>query len=125
MPIQIDIDHARRLVHAKAEGLIGLSEILGYFDAVAVQNAMPYGKLFDASRAEFSINDDDMMVLGARVSAYASMEPRGPIAFIVGSDAAHDLGLRFANLGGASRLLRIFKSVEEGRRWLEPKIKVQ
>ena len=124
MPLRIDIDHDGCLVHTKAEGLIGLSEILDYFDRVAVSDAMPYAKLFDASKARFSINDDDMMVLGARVSAYASMEPRGPIALIVGSDEDFVLGRRFANLGGAKRPLRIFRNAEEGRRWLETQLAI-
>jgi hypothetical protein len=119
VPLRIDIDRDRRLVHTEAEGLIGLSEILDYFDKVAVSDAMPYAKLFDATKARFSISDDDMMTLGARVSAYASMEPRGPIALIVGSDEDFVLGKRFANLGGARRPLQIFRDTEKGRRWLE------
>ena len=119
MPLHIDIDHDRHLVHTTAEGTIVLSEILDYFDTVTVQNAMPYAKLFDATQARFTISDDDMMVLGARVSAYASMEPRGPIAFIAGSDETVVLGARFANLGGARRPLRIFRNLEEGRKWLD------
>jgi hypothetical protein len=119
LPLHIDIDHARRLVHTKAEGVVILQEILDCFDAVVIQNSLPYAKLFDASGAEFTLSDDDMMVLGARVSAYGSMEPRGPIALIVGSDQTGALGRRFANLGGASRPLKIFRSVEEGRKWLE------
>jgi hypothetical protein len=118
VPLRIDIDHGRRLVHTIAEGVVGLNEILDYFDRVAVDDAMPYSKLFDASKARFSISDDEMMVLGARVSAYASMEPRGPIALIVGSDEDFILGRRFANLGGAKRPLRIFRKVEEARTWL-------
>ena len=119
VPLRIDIDHDRRLVHTRAEGLIDLSEVLDYFDRVAVSDAMPYAKLFDATKARFSISDDDMMVLGARVSAYASMEPRGPIALIVSSDEDFVLGRRFANLGGAKRPLQIFRDEEKGRKWLE------
>jgi len=119
VPLHIDIDHNRRLVHAKAEGVLLLAELLDYFDTVAVQDAMPYSKLFDASQARFALNDSDMMVLGARVSAYAEMEPRGPIAFIAGTDDTYDLARRFANLGGAKRPVKIFRQVEDGRRWLD------
>jgi hypothetical protein len=101
VPLDIDIDHTRRVVHTKADGTIVLQQILDYFDRVVVENSLPYAKLFDASAAEFTLSDDDMMVLGARVSAYAAMEPRGPIALIVGSDDADVLARRFANLGGA------------------------
>jgi hypothetical protein len=123
VPLDIDIDHGRRLVHTKADGTIVLQEILDYFDKVVIEDGLPYAKLFDASQAEFSLSDDDMMALGARVSAYAAMEPRGPIALIVGSDQANLLGQRFANLGGAKRPLRIFRDAEEGRRWLAMALK--
>jgi hypothetical protein len=119
VPLRIDIDHGHRLVHTKAEGLISLDEILDYFDRVAVTDAMPYAKLFDASKARFSISDDDMMVLGARVSAYASMEPRGPVALVVGSDEDYVLGKRFANLGGARRPLQVFQRGDDARKWLD------
>ena len=119
MPLHIDIDHDLRLVHTSAEGMISLDEILDYFDKVAVSDAMPYAKLFDASKARFSISDDDMMVLGARVSAYASMEPRGPVALVVGSDEDYVLGKRFANLGGATRPIQVFQRVDDARKWLD------
>jgi hypothetical protein len=119
VPLDIDIDHTRRVVHTKADGTIVLQQILDYFDRVVVENSLPYAKLFDASAAEFTLSDDDMMVLGARVSAYAAMEPRGPIALIVGSDDADVLARRFANLGGARRPVRIFRDADEGRRWLD------
>jgi len=119
VPLHIDIGHGQRLVHTRAEGLVGLDEILDYFDRVAVADAMPYAKFFDASKARFSISDDDMMVLGARVSAYASMEPRGPVALIVGSDEDYILGKRFANLGGARRPLQVFQTVDDARKWLD------
>lgn len=118
VPLKIDLDPARRLVHTKAEGVIHLSEILDYLDAVAVQEAMPYAKLFDARDANFVLSDTDMMTLGARVSAYAAMEPRGPIALVVGSDADNDLGRRFANLGGAKRPVRIFRDIGAAEEWL-------
>lgn len=119
MPLHIDIDHDQCLVHTRAEGLISLDEILDYFDKVAVADAMPYSKLFDASKARFSISDDDMMMLGARVSAYASMEPRGPVALIVGSDEDYILGKRFGNLGGARRPIQVFQRVDDARKWLD------
>src|SRR5579871_6498047 len=80
VPVTYTIDHDRRLVHAKCEGTVSLQEILDYLDAVAVADVMPYDKLFDASQAEFTLSDSDMMTLGARVSAYEVMDPRGPVA---------------------------------------------
>src|SRR5476649_1705144 len=86
VPLRYTIDDDQRLVHVQTEGTVLLTEILDYLDAVAVKEAMPYAKLFDASGGDFVLSDQDMMVLGARVSAYAEMEPRGPVAIVVDSD---------------------------------------
>ena len=118
MPLRFAIDHAQRLVHVQTEGTVHLTEILDYLDAVAVKEAMPYAKLFDASGGDFILSDADMMVLGARVSAYAEMEPRGPVALFVGSEEANALARRFANLGGAKRPAKVFRDAREALAWL-------
>ena len=118
MPLRYTIDHDQRLVHVQTEGIVLLAEILDYLDATAVKEAMPYAKLFDASGGDFVLSDADVMVLGARVSAYAAMEPRGPVALVVGSDKTDGLARRFANLGGAKRPAKVFRDAREARAWL-------
>ncbi|MCW5737781.1 MAG: hypothetical protein KIS73_26915 [Enhydrobacter sp.] len=119
MPVEFEIDHTERFVQVKAYGVVRLPEILDYFDALVVQDAMPYPKLFDARTAEPDLTDDDVMTLGARVSAYAALEPRGPIAAVAVTKKAGDILQRFMNLGGAPRPMRLFASVEEARSWLK------
>ena len=82
MPIRFTIDHAKRFVHARAEGEIDLADIEEFSDAVMVENAMPYRKLFDGRGAFGKYDDHDMMMLGARVSAYAAVEKRGALALV-------------------------------------------
>jgi len=118
MPVRFTIDHVERYVTVRAEGIVVLDEILDYFDALVTQNAMPYRKLFDARAAEPRLSDDDVMVLGARVSAYAELEPRGPIAAVAPPGEAANILHRFINLGGALRAMRLFHSIEEARGWL-------
>jgi len=119
MPIHLDIDHTRAFVHVEAEGDIVLQEVLDYYNALVVQNAMPYPKLFDASKARLSFSDDDFMTLGAWVSAYAAHDPRGPIAIVARTDETRDMMRRYMNLGGAKRPVRLFTTVAEGRKWLD------
>lgn len=119
MPVQFEIDHAARFVTVRAHGVVRLAEILDYFDALVVQDAMPYPKLFDAREAEPDLSDDDVMTLGARVSAYAAMDPRGPVAAVAVTKQASAILQRFMNLGGAQRPMRLFTSVEEARAWLQ------
>ena len=118
MPIHFTIDHDKRHVEAQAKGETGLEDVENFLDAVVLQGALPYRKLFDAREAQPQLSDDDVMVLGARVSAYAEMEPRGPIATIAPPGAAADVIRRFMNLGGAARAIRLFDSIDEARKWL-------
>ena len=119
MPIQFTIDHAKRFVRARAEGEIALTDIEAFSDAVMVENAMPYRKLFDGRLAIAKYDDNDVMMLGARMSAYANnLEPRGAVAFIAGSEAASDLAKRFLNLSKSSRPGKVFLEEEPARKWL-------
>ena len=119
MPIRYTIDHAKRFVSVVAEGPVTLGDVLGYFDRLVIENAMPYPKLFDATNAEPQLSDEDMMVLGARVSAYAIYEPRGPIALVGGSTETKNVLRRFMNLGRAPRAAMMFSRVRDARSWLE------
>jgi hypothetical protein len=118
LPVQYEIDHTKRFVGVRAYGVVVLREILEYFDALAVQDAMSYPKLFDARDADPQLSDADVMVLGARVSAYAAYDPRGPVAAVAVSKKAGDILQRFMNLGGTQRPMRLFSSVDEARAWL-------
>jgi len=119
LPVEYVIDHDRRVVTVRAHGAVGLKEILDYLDAIVVQDAMGYPKVFDAREAVPHLSDDDIMVLGARISAYEAFDPRGPIAAIATTAAASAILQRFMNLGNADRPMRLFTSVEEARAWLK------
>jgi len=112
MPIRFSIDHARRLVLARAEGEIALKDIEAFTDAVMVENAMPYRKLFDGRGSHGKYDDHDLMQLGARISAYASVERRGALA-IVPSEEYLDLARRFVNLGKSGRPAGVFLDPDE------------
>lgn len=124
MPLHFTIDHAARFVHVKTEGEVVLADILDYFNNLVTQNAMPYPKLFDASDVVPKFSDDDIMQLGAWVSAYGVMDPRGPIAVVAVTDESIEIVQRFMNLGGARRPLQIFDTVDKARRWLEAQPRV-
>ena len=121
MPIRFTIDHAKRFVGARAEGEITLTEIENFTDAVMAENAMPYRKLFDGRGAYGKYNDNDLMMLGARVSAYAAVERRGALA-LVPSPEYFEMASRFINLGKSGRPARVFLDPDEALRWLEEQI---
>lgn len=117
MPIRYTIDHTRNLVEARAEGDISLTDIEEFTDAIMVENAMPYRKLFDGRGAFGKYDDQDLMQLAARISAYASVERRGALA-IVPSEEYIDLAKRFINLGKSGRPARVFTSPDDALQWL-------
>jgi hypothetical protein len=123
MPIRFTIDHDKRFVRARAEGEISLTDIEEFTDAVMVEDAMPYRKLFDGRGAFGKYDDNDMMMLGARVSAYAAAERRGALA-IVPSPEYIEMATRFINLGKSDRPARVFLDPDEALRWLEDQMEV-
>ena len=118
MPMRFKIDHDRRFVDVEGRGAVGLQDVLDYFDALVTDNGMPYRKLLDLRDVTPKLTDADVMVLGARVSAYAHLEPRGPVALVSSNDESDLFIRRFMNLGGAKRPIRLFASMDEARAWL-------
>lgn len=118
MPIHFTIDHKARLVDAQFDGVLVLKDVEDFCDTIVGQDALPYRKLIDGRTATGKYNDDDVMALGARFSAYATMGPRGALAMIPADDVSLDLADRLINLGKGGRPAKAFHSVEEAREWL-------
>lgn len=122
MPLSVRIDHARRFVTVRGSGVVDLRDIFDYFDRLVVENAMSYPKLVDASEAEPLLSDEDMMAVGARMRAYAQLEPRGPVALVAASATTYGAMRRLMNLGVGLREMRLFRKVHHAMAWLETKL---
>ena len=118
MPLRWEIHHEQRLVHIVADGPVTLKELEDHFDAIMVADAMPYAKLFDATRAEPIYSDADVMTMGARLSAYTATVASGPLAVVGLSDAVELTYKRFVNISPSRRPARLFKTEAEARAWL-------
>lgn len=118
MPLRWDIQHAEKLVHVVAEGPVTLQHMEQHFDALVVANALGYSKLFDASRLEPVYSDHDVMMLGARLSAYTSTFDSGPLAVVGQSEEAHTAFKRFVNISPSKRPAKLFATEGEARAWL-------
>lgn len=119
MPITWTISVADRLVTARAEDLVTLQDVESLLDDVVVKDALAYRKLFDARKAKGQYDDRDVLLLGARISAYNSLNLTGAAAIVVATQQQYDAALRFANIGQAKRAIRVFFTVEEARAWLD------
>lgn len=118
MPITFTIDHATRTVEARFDGPLTLADVEEFCDAVVGQDALPYRKLIDGRTATGSYTDADVMALGARLAAYASLGPRGALAIVPVSQTYLELTERLLNLAKDGRPARAFLSIHEARRWL-------
>ena len=118
MPIIYTIDHKERLVLARAEGIITLKDIEDFSDAVVTQDALAYRKLFDARDAAGTYDDNDVMILAARASAYATLTRRGRLALVPRRNAVPDLAERYINLGNFEGRAMIFRTPREALAWL-------
>jgi hypothetical protein len=118
MPIHYTIDHKARYVEAKFDGNLVLKDIEDFADAVVGAGALPYRKLIDGRTATGTYTDADVMALGARLSAYATMGKRGALALVPESEKYVELADRLLNLGKDGRPAKAFLSIDAAREWL-------
>jgi hypothetical protein len=118
MPLRWDIRHDERLVHVIAEGPVTLKELEAHFDALVVADALEYAKLFDAAKGEPVYTDDDIMTLGARLSAYTATMKSGPLAVIGEGEMVQSTFRRFVNISPSRRPARLFKNEAQARNGL-------
>ncbi len=119
MPITWQIVADERLVSARAEGRVTLQDIFAYLDAVVVGEAQSHAKLFDTGTMVLALSDDEMMALGARMSAYsAAFAEAGPLALVASTLATEGFAKRFLNVSSVRRPAKLFRTVEQAKAWL-------
>ncbi len=118
MPIKVEIDHQRKFVRSIASGEITLQEMEAHFDEIVVADALRYAKLFVALQADPHYSDHDVMMMGARLSAYTKTYENGPLAMVAVRRDLVDAFRRFVNISPASRPARLFDSEEAAMKWL-------
>lgn len=118
MSLRWEILHQQKLVHIVADGPVTLKEMEEHFDAIMVADAMPYAKLFDATRALPMYSDDDVMTMGARLSAYTATVASGPLAVVGTGDVLEGVFRRFVNISPSKRPAALFETEAEARAWL-------
>jgi hypothetical protein len=116
LPLKWTISHAGRTVEAVASGTLCLQDIEHYLVDLMVSDALPYRKLFDGSQASSTLSDNDLMMLGARMSAYAGLGPIGPVAIVAPWTSMSRQAHLFATLAQANRPVKVFKTVGGGRK---------
>ncbi|MBS0546923.1 MAG: hypothetical protein JSR24_04185 [Proteobacteria bacterium] len=119
MPVTWTISTADRLVSARAEGIVTLTDIEALLDDIVVKDALTYRKMFDGRGAIGQYDDADVMSLGARIQAYNTLDLSGAAAIVVDTQERYDVALRFANIAKAKRPIRVFWDPQSARTWLD------
>jgi hypothetical protein len=122
MPLRWEILHPQKFIHIVAEGPVTLKEMEEHFDAIAVENAMSYAKLFDATLIEPKYDDHDVLMMGARLSAYTATLESGPLAVVGRSVELETAFRRFVNISPSNRPAALFKTEAQARTWLAEKM---
>lgn len=120
MPIELTVDHANRTARAVCSGVVTLADLEAYFDAATVAGARSFPKLFDLANADLALSDAEMLLVGARISAYRqSAGPIGPVAIVAATEKGFDYARHFASIAPADRPLLVFRDMAAARRWLD------
>jgi hypothetical protein len=119
MPIHWEVHHPLKLLLVTGEGTVTLSDVEVYLDEIVTAGAMPYAKLFDATKVDPKYDDHDIMMLGARMSAYRATLKGGPLAFVVTGGPTYEAIQRYINLSPADRAVAVFTTATEARAWLD------
>jgi hypothetical protein len=118
MPITWGVNHAARLVSAKAAGELSRMDIEAYLDGLVAAATLSYRKVLHMADSRLALSSDDMAAIGARVRGHESMGPMGSVAIIAGSDELYDQVRLFESVVDAQRPLKIFRDAELAYAWL-------
>ncbi len=88
MPVTWTISAADRLVSARGQGTVTLQDVEALLDDVVVKDALGYRKLFDGREAIGKYDDKDVLLLGARIQAYATLNLTGAAAIVVANQGS-------------------------------------
>lgn len=123
MPLTFDIDHKKGLVEVRMRGVVTLDDFLAYYEDIALNDALRHAALLDTTGCELALADDDVMTLGAWISAFAEHGPRGPTAIVCVEQHNENVMRRYMTLGGMAWRtrpwrVRMFRTRTWAEKWL-------
>lgn len=118
MPIVWGVNHAARLVSAKATGELSRTDMEDYLDGLVAAATLSFRKVLDMGDSHLALSSDDMLAVGARIRGHEAMGPMGSVAVIARSEELYDRIRQFESVVGAHRPLKIFRDSEMAYAWL-------
>lgn len=120
MPISIDYDSNENVIYTKAEGEIGLDDILAYFSSVATLDLQKgYRVLADYSDALIDLSSADIDEMTGQRKKISVPDEKIRIAVFCKEDLVFGVGRVYRALLGEDKYeVMIFRSQEDAKRWL-------
>jgi hypothetical protein len=118
MPIVWGVNHAARLVSAKATGELSRADFEDYLDGLVAAATLSYRKVLNMAECRLVLSGEDMSAIGALIRGHESRGPMGSVAVIAGSDELYDRIRQFESVVDADRPLKIFRDAEMAYAWL-------
>lgn len=115
-----DISKSEGLVVIRGVGVFDLAFMTSFREAMRAEGAAGFCKLFDLSRADIRLSDDDLQTMVARARLPDPVQS-GPIAIMLGHEPPPlllDMAVLMKSRLGNRRRLRLFTDEAEARRWL-------
>ncbi len=118
MPIQLEIFHPDRILVGIGRGNITLKEYGEFVAEVVKANLMHYRKIIDATGADSTTIDKDVLLaFDEQMRSLSKGRPRGPLALVVDRKRG-DLARTFKALSSPDRPVEVFGSIHDARKWL-------
>lgn len=119
MSLTWTVDHDNQMMTSVAIGDVTRADVDAMLDAMDSEGAMPYRKLFEASRGDTAIGIYDLLVLGWRMRSYHQTHGNmGPLALVIPPDRMDLLSRVLGMLAVARRPMRVFTDPDAAQRWI-------
>lgn len=119
MPISLQTLEDEKILIATIVGEATLGELEESLDKINIAGMLSWRKLLDLRHGEVVLDNDEVMRLAARTSAYAGEGTLGAIALVVPRDNRQRAASHFLYLTQGKRRAQIFHTMEDARRWLD------
>ena len=116
MPIYLEISPLHRLVTIVARGTVNGPEVHASAQKLADAQVRRFAKIIEIAGAAFEFRHDEIGALAA-VLRGSDNDPRGPVAFVVGTRESA-FARRFAEQTASEGPVETFRTLHEARAWI-------
>jgi hypothetical protein len=125
MPVEYQIDHIQRLVHAKACGIVTVQDFIAYQREVwSRKDVVGYDELIDTSQAQEALDFSGAHLQDvATLASSMDLEKRiTKLAIVASNDFYYGLGRMYESYRGLQqgnvKQVAVFRSVKDALKWI-------